>query len=109
MDGRMPHPLFRSIIANAGGMAADFPMNREIESGRFGSTPFASTRWWLYCGGRDPDPERDGCPAMRRSQRWLQDKGARAELTEDPGGEHGGFHRRGQNVERALDWFLGSS
>jgi len=45
---------------------------------------------------------------MRRAQRWLQDKGAKADLTEDAGGDHGGFHRRVQNVERALDWFLGA-
>jgi hypothetical protein len=108
MDGRTPRPLFRSVIANAGGMSADFPMNRDIAGGRFGPGPFTNTRWWLYCGGGDPNPERDGCPAMRRSQRWLQDRGAQAELTEDPGGDHGGFHRRGQNVERALDWFLGA-
>jgi len=107
MDGRTPRPLFRHVVANAGGMAADFPMNREIEAGRFGASPFAATRWWLYCGGGDPNPERDGCPAMRRSQQWLRDKGAQVELSEDPGGDHGGFHRRGQNVERALDWFLG--
>ena len=108
MDGRTPRPLFRSVIANAGGMSSDFPMNREIENSRFGATPFAGTRWWLYCGGGDPNPERDGCPAMRRSQRWLQDNGASADLVEDSGGDHGGFHRRGQNVERALDWFLGT-
>lgn len=105
-DSRTPHPLFRRIVANAGGMSADFPMNREIGSGRFGAEPFAGTRWWLYCGAGDPNPERDGCPAMRRSQRWLRDKGAQAELTADADGDHGGFHRRGQNVERALDWFL---
>jgi predicted esterase len=108
MDSRTPRPLFRSIVANSGGMSADFPMNREVERGRFGAAPFADTRWWLYCGGGDPNPERDGCPAMRRSQRWLQDKGAITDLSEDPGGDHGGFHRRGQNVERALDWFLGA-
>lgn len=28
--------------------------------------------------------------------------------SEDSGGDHGGFHRRGQNVEGALDWFLGA-
>lgn len=108
MDARTPRPLFRHIIANAGGMAADFPMNRDIESGRFGATPYAGTRWWLYCGGGDSNPERDGCPAMRRSQRWLQGKGAQAELNEDSSGDHGGFHRGGRNVERALDWFLGA-
>lgn len=107
MDGRTPRPLFRHVVANSGGMSADFPMNREIERGRFGASPYAGTRWWLYCGGGDPNPERDGCPAMRRSQKWLQNKGASADLSEDPGGNHGGFHRRGQNVERTLDWFLG--
>jgi hypothetical protein len=106
MDSRTPRPLFRHVVANAGGMAPDFPMNREIENGRFGATPFANTRWWLYCGAGDPNPDRDGCPAMRRSQKWLQDKGAKAELSEDVGGNHGGFHLRGQNVERALDWFV---
>ena len=45
---------------------------------------------------------------MRRSQQWLRDKGARADVSEDSGGDHGGFHRRGQNVEGALDWFLGA-
>ncbi len=108
LDARAPRPLFRAVIANAGGMSADFPMNRDIESGRFGASPFANTRWWLYCGAGDPNHERDGCPAMRRTQRWLLDKGAKTELTEDAGGDHGGFHRRGQNVERALDWFLGA-
>jgi predicted esterase len=107
LDGSTPRPLFRSVLANAGGMSADFRMNREIESGRFGATPFAGTRWWSYCGASDPNPERDGCPAMRRSQKWLQDRGAKADLTEDTSGDHGGFHRRAQNVERALDWFLG--
>ena len=108
MDSRTPRPLFRNVVANSGGMSADFPMNREIEHGRFGASPYAGTRWWLYCGGGDPNPERDGCPAMRRSQQWLWDKGARADLSEDSGGDHGGFHRRGQNVEGALDWFLGA-
>ncbi len=108
MDAGTPRPLFRAVIANSGGMTANYPPNREIESGRFGATPYAGTRWWLYCGEGDNNLERDGCPAMRRSQAWLREKGATAELVEDPGGDHGGFHRRGQNVERALDWFLGA-
>ncbi len=107
LDAGTPRPLFRQVIANAGGMSPDFPMNRDVEHGHFGRTPYAGTRWWLYCGAGDHNPERDGCPAMRRSQAWLKEKGATAELAEDPGGDHGGFHRRGQNVERALDWLLG--
>ena len=107
LDGSTPRPLFRQVIANAGGMAPDFPINRDIESGRFGARPFSGTRWWLYCGAGDPNPERDGCPAMRRTRNWLAGRGAAAELTEDAGGDHGGFHRRAPNVEQALDWFQG--
>ena len=105
-DGQQPNPLFRAVIANAGGMAADFPANRDIESGRLGAAPFAGTRWWLYCGGGDPNPDRDGCPAMRRTRDWLAQRGAEAQLAEDAAGDHGGFHRRAQNVGQALDWFL---
>lgn len=105
-DGQLPNPLFRAVIANAGGMAADFPANREIEDGRLGAAPYAGTRWWLYCGGADPNPERDGCPAMRRTRDWLAQRGAEALLTEDAGGNHGGFHRNPRNVDKALDWFL---
>ncbi len=108
LDAGTPRPLFRHVIANAGGMSPDFPMNRDVEHGRFGRSPYAGTRWWLYCGAGDNNPDRDGCPAMRRSQTWLKEKGATAELSEDPGGDHGGFHRRGQNVERALDWLSGA-
>jgi hypothetical protein len=28
------------------------------------------------------------------------------QLTEDAAGDHGGFHRRSQNVDEALEWFL---
>lgn len=105
LDGATPRPLFRSIIANAGGMAADFPLNRDVAAGRFGSAPYARTRWWLYCGGGDPNPERDGCPAMRRTRAELQRLGASITLSEDASGDHGGFHRRSLNVEKALDWF----
>jgi hypothetical protein len=105
-DAQLPNPLFRSAIANAGGMSADFPPNREIDSGRLGAAPYAGTHWWLYCGGGDPNPDRDGCPAMRRTRDWLAQRGADAQITEDASGNHGGFHRNPRNVEQALDWFL---
>ncbi|MFN8545493.1 MAG: alpha/beta hydrolase [Candidatus Binatia bacterium] len=107
LDRSTPHPLFRQVIANSGGMSADFPPSRDVVDGRFGSAPYAGTRWWLYCGDGDPNPERDGCPAMRRTRDWLRRQGGDVVLNEDAGGDHGGFHRRGQNVEKALDWFAG--
>jgi hypothetical protein len=103
MDRSLPAPLFTHVIANAGGMSAGYPPNRAIEAS--GGTPFAGTSWWLYCGGNDANPDRDGCPAMSRSQEWLARLGGKAELHEDAGGDHGGFHRRIANAEAALDWF----
>lgn len=107
-DAQMPNPLFRAVIANSGGMTPDFPPNRDIDSGRPGAAPFAGTRWWLYCGGGDPNPDRDGCLAMRRTRDWLAQRGAEAQLAEDASGDHGGFHRNPRNVEQALGWFLKS-
>lgn len=105
-DAGQAQPLFPHVVANAGGMAADYPANRDIDAGRKGPRPYGGTRWWLYCGGGDPNPERDGCPAMRRTRDWLERLGASAMLKEDAGGDHGGFHRRSENVEQALAWFL---
>lgn len=104
MDRNLPAPLFTQVIANAGGMSAGYPPNREIETR--GGTPFSGTHWWLYCGGNDANPDRDGCPAMARSRDWLTRLGGMAELHEDADGDHGGFHRRVANAEAALDWFL---
>ena len=82
-DAKLPNPLFRAVIANSGGMSADFPANREIDSGRLGAAPYAGTRWWLYCGGGDPNPDRDGCPAMRRTRDWLSQRGADSEQRDE--------------------------
>ena len=106
MDGRQARPLFRHVLANAGGMSADYPPNRAAGEGRFGAAPYRGTDWWLYCGDRDPHPDRDGCPAMRRTQAWLEQRGARTMLRADPSGDHGGFHRNVDNIDAALDWFL---
>ncbi len=104
-DAREPRRLFRHVIANAGGASLDFPQNRAIDTGLYGPRPFAGTRWWMWCGGLDASPQRDGCPAMRRAQGWVNRLGGRAELREDETAGHGGFHRRPRNVEAALAWF----
>jgi hypothetical protein len=62
LDAGTPRPLFRQVIANAGGMSPDFPMNRDVEHGRFGRTPYAGTRWWLYCGAGDQQPRARRLP-----------------------------------------------
>lgn len=105
LDARESERLFRHVVANAGGASPDFPQNRAIETGIHGPRPFAGTRWWMWCGGLDANVQRDGCPAMRRAQAWVNRLGGRAELREDETAGHGGFHRRPRNVEAALAWF----
>ncbi len=58
----------------------------------------------LFCGGQDPHPERDGCPAMERTGRWIESLGGRTHLIADASQGHGGFHRVKAHVLDALEW-----
>lgn len=54
-------------------MAQDFPPNVDIFNGKFGATPFKGVHWVMYCGSKDPNPDRDGCQAMQAARdfpRW---------------------------------------
>lgn len=80
------------ILANAGGAAADFPPNIRISGGQYGYGVFGGTYWMMFCGGRDPNPERDGCPAMRRAEEWVGRYGGVVDLfIEDREAGHGVF------------------
>ncbi len=106
LDHKSGNDFFGLVIANAGGAASDFPPNAEISAGRFGPQPFSGTQWVLYCGLQDENPERDGCPAMRRTRGWIEQFGGTvALLIEDPGQGHGGFHHNPSAVDKALDLF----
>ncbi len=106
LDASHPKHYFSLFVANAGGASRDFPPNRALDEGRFGTQPLAKTDWVTICGGRDPNPERDGCPAMRATAKWLMEHGAQIVTTiEDPDGDHGAFHRNARLVERVLDLF----
>lgn len=103
MDRASGSPRFALAIANAGGAVLDYPPTAEIVDGRYGASPFAGTRWVLYCGALDPEPEMSGCPAMRRTETWMLGLGASIEVfLEDPTGRHGGFHQNPENAEAAL-------
>jgi transposase len=68
---------------------------------------YKGSRWVTSCGVRDPNPERDGCPGMRRTGDWLKNLGAEINFAiEDNTEGHGAFHRNPQNVNQVLDWFL---
>ena len=93
-------------IANAGKPGTDFPINVDIQRGKFGSAPFAETHWVMVCGQHDPHPDRDGCSGMREARDWVTTYGGVVDLLiEDPDGDHGAFHKNPANVNAALDVF----
>lgn len=98
-------PAFLLAIANAGGMNPTYGPNVSIIDGAFGPTPFVGSRWVLFCGGADGNPESD-CDAMHATDVWLRPLGAEVLLfIEDPAGGHGGFHQNAVNADRALDLY----
>ena len=108
LDRRTGNNFFPVIIANSGQAATDFPINQDIDRGKFGSSAFAGTHWVLFCGGKDPNPDQSGCAGMARTKTWIEDKGGRVDLfINDPTAGHGGFHRNPQNVAKALNFFEG--
>jgi hypothetical protein len=106
LDQASRNGFFALTLANAGGAAADFPFNEMASRGGLGPKPFAGVKLATFCGGRDENPERDGCPAMRRAASWVTGLGGDIALAiEDQGAGHGGFHRTPAHVRKALDLF----
>ena len=106
LDSFSGNRFFSMVLSNSGSAAADFPPNRQIESGFFGSKPFSGIQWALFCGDKDPEPNINGCPAMKKTQDWIIKYGATiAIFLEDPNSGHGGFHMNPNNVETVLAKF----
>ncbi len=102
--GRKLFPLY---VASSGGVALDYPPTRAIDENRFGYRPLTGSRWVTACGDRDPYPDRDGCPAMRRTANWLREQGAQVVLAiEDPQSGHGALQLDPRNTARLMEQFL---
>jgi len=94
-------------IANAGGASLDFPGNQAIQNGNYGVRPLANTKWILFCGEKDPNPEQSGCPGMDTTKIWLEKNGAEIILfLKDPTGNHGAFMKNAINAKSALNTIL---
>jgi hypothetical protein len=90
---RRASKFFALSIGDAGGARTDLPLYREVFGGGWGPKPLAGSHWVLFCGGRDPMPQVTGCPAMRRTQGLIRQRGGVIEsLIVDPSQSHGGFH-----------------
>lgn len=99
--------FFSLAVANSGGMSADYLPNRQLERDEFGERPLQGTRWITVAGKTDPNPDRDGIAAMRRTATWLEGHGAQVvDAIEDPKFGHGALHLNPANARRVLDRFL---
>lgn len=106
LDNARGHKYFRAVVANSGGMAEGYPPTRHIIDGDYGTRPFAGQKWVTVCGSRDPHPERDGCPAMRRTAAWLKEQGGEiAFQIEDAQAGHGALHTNPANARKLVAWF----
>lgn len=107
IDNGRGRKLFSLYVASSGGVALDYPPTRAILDGRFGPRPLADTRWVTACGERDPNPDRDGCPAMRKTGKWLREQGAQMILEiEDPNAGHGALQLDPRNAAQMLELFV---
>lgn len=104
--GRGRH-YFSLAAASSGGVGLDYPPTRAILAGAFGDHPLRSTRWITIAGARDPNPDRDGIPGMKRTAAWLREQGATLiETIEDPDEGHGALQRNPKNARHVLDLFF---
>ncbi|TAH36119.1 MAG: hypothetical protein EYC62_03195 [Alphaproteobacteria bacterium] len=107
IDQNKGRKYFNTIVANSGGASMDYPPTQLITRGEFGPKPFAGTQWVTSCGMRDENPDRDGCPAMKRTAKWIESMGGNVALQiEDPAEGHGALHRNPANTKHLLDWYL---
>ena len=103
LDRQSGDRYYAVVIANAGGASADFPPNLAITGGTYGYNVFSGTYWILFCGGRDPNPDRDGCPAMQRTADWIGQYGGVIDLfIQDAAAGHGSFQQTPAHLEGAL-------
>jgi uncharacterized protein (TIGR03437 family) len=98
--------FFGLTLANSGGASIDYPFYLDVKAGKYGSSPFAGARFATFCGGQDPNPDRDGCPAMRRTADFIRQYGGSVDVTiEDATVGHGGFHQTAAHMEKMVTAF----
>ena len=85
--------VFDAVISNAGKYQSDFPLSTpELSSAKI-TELFRKMPWVLVCGGLDDNPERDGCPGMEETKRFLELHEADVlGLLTDANAGHGAFH-----------------
>ena len=107
LDAGRGRRYFSLAVANSGGVGLDYPPTRALLAGDYGEQPLRGTRWVTCAGARDPNPDRDGIPGMRRTAAWLEEQGAVVlEKIEDPAEGHGALQRNPKNAQRVVELLL---
>lgn len=98
--------LFALTLANAGGASTDYPFYQQVTAGQYGVRPFTGARFATFCGGLDPNPDRDGCAAMRRTADFIKLQGGTVDLAiEDQSAGHGGLQQTATHLEAVVTAF----
>ncbi len=91
--------IFDAVISISGGYQSDFPLTNNQLNSSASASLYEGVVWVLACGGKDSNPNRDGCPAMNKTKTWLSQHGADVVgVLEDPNQGHGAFHRSSLNL-----------
>jgi hypothetical protein len=99
--------FFGATLANSGAMTEEIAANRRVAEGQFGLGPFDDTHWIFYCGGRDAEPERAGCPAMRGAANAVRKFGGKNELfLEEARGSRATLMQEPRLIDAAIDKYL---
>lgn len=100
--------FFALTIANAGGASTSYPYYQQVVAGQYGARPFTGARFATFCGGLDPNPDRDGCPAMRRTADFIRLYGGTVDVAiEDQSVGHGGMQQTAAHLESMVTAFNG--
>lgn len=87
------NPFIDAVISASGKYQSNFPYTPKQSEYPKGKKLYQDVPWILVCGGKDPEPERDGCPGMSETKTYLESSGAKVlALLEDPNEGHGAFH-----------------
>jgi len=88
-------PIFDAVISVSGGYREEFPIHT---SGVDDLEIFNQLPWVMACGANDPNPNRNGCPAMEYSKTVVLHGGANViALINDQDGDHFSFFRSNYN------------
>jgi hypothetical protein len=94
-------PMIDVAVSSSGGVESSYftsttsPIADKVSN----SNLYSGVDWVLACGGKDQNPNRDGCPAMQQSQQFVQSKGASIMgFLEDSNAGHGALTTSSQNL-----------